>query len=920
MKIHLFIARSMASCAVLAVALTLYIGAAVTSRAQSIQVMHVFDTNILMNAAAAENALVVGPDGTLYGTSQGGGAYGDGAVYLRATNGAVRTLYSFTGGADGSTPWAGLTLGADGNLYGSAEFGGANGNGVIFRITGNSFAVIHTFAASMTNSAGVSTNADGTYCVASMISGPDGALYGTTADGGAGNAGTVFRITTNGDFETLHSFAAFGDGYVNADGVGPVGGLAFGADGRLYGSAIEGGINGRGTLFRIENGVFTVLYMFSQSGGGMFPFGPLVLAGDGNLHGSLHFGNIFGVTTNGDVGIANWGPPSPDSPGGVQLTAGLDGNLYGIGFNGVTSVGNVFELSGGFPFSTYAFTGGADGSQPTVPLAVGPDGNFYGITLGGGANGLGTMYKIAPAGDFTLLYAYSTNVDGADPKGGLALAGDGKVYGATDWGGASNTGTIYSLNTNGAFSVVYSFTVPSYADFTFTNENGANPQTGLTLAGDGNLYGTTPIGGTGSNGGGTVYRVTTNGTVSTVYNFSGVTETPLTPLALAPDGSLYGSTQNGFPGGFGGVFQVTTDGDFNVIYTPPQENPPVIGPTVTVGADGHVYGVGVGVSPAGCIFRLDGGTLNILHSFTGGMDGSVPGGALIQGAGGTFYGTTSGGGSNNMGTVFKITPGGTFTSLYSFTGGADGGSPMGSLAFGLDGRLYGTASTGGFYGNGTVFRLTTNGVFTTLTAFANTNGANPAGGVTLGADGNFYGTTGQGGTGQGVIFRLIAQTGTIAPFIVQNPTNVDVMIGGSAAFSAGAIGDPTLSYQWYFNNAAIGGATNTTVMVSAASTNATGNYRVVVTNYAGSATSSVATLTVWRPRVVVFARDFNNVFHFALSSLPGSTNRLLVTTNLSAPDWQPVDSGVAQENGVIPNLIDLGATNSPMRFYRVVSP
>ena len=752
-------------------------------------------------------------------------------------------------------------------------------------------------------------------------------MYGTGAAGGTGGAGTVFRITTNDDFETLHSFGAYDENYVNADGVGPVGRLAFGADGRLYGSTIEGGADGGGTVFRFDNGVFTNLTICSQNGD-RFPFGPLVLAGDGNLYGSLHVGNLFRITTNGEVGTLDWGLPHPDPVFEILPAVGLDGNIYGVGVQGINSQGNVIEISDGYPSSIYTFTGGADGSQPDVPLAVGPDGNFYGITLGGGANGLGTIYKITPEGDFTLLYSFSTNVDGANPTTGLTLAGDGNVYGVTGEGGANGAGTVYRMSSSGAFLVVYPFTMPTEVNFVFTNDIGAYPQTGLTLAGDGNLYGTTPIGGPG--GGGTVYRVTTDGNVSTAYNFQANDfsvngDRPLTPLTLATDGSLYGSTRlDGHA--FGTIFQVTTDGNYNVIYDPTTDDPTMISPVLTGGADGKVYGIGNGgTTPLGCVFRLDGGTVTELHHFSGGDGvlnggvGEVPKGALIRGADGIFYGVTSGGGSNNMGTIFKITPGGTFTSLYSFTGGVDGADPQGTLAFGTDGKLYGTASSGGSYGNGTIFRITTNGIFAAL-SLANTNGANPSGGVTLGADGNFYGTAQNGGAGQGVLFRLVAPTNEFGPVISQNPTNVDVMFGGSATFSVGAIGDPTLSYQWYFNNAAIGGATNTTVTVSAISTNATGNYQVIVTNYTGSAASSVATLTVWRPRVVVFGRDTDNVFHFALSSLPGSTNRLLMTTNLSAPDWQPVDSGVAQENGIIPNLIDLGATNSPVRFYRVVSP
>ena len=261
------------------------------------------------------------------------------------------------------------------------------------------------------------------------------------------------------------------------------------------------------------------------------------------------------------------------------------------------------------------------------------------------------------------------------------------------------------------FQALYSFT---------GGGDGSNPNAGLVQASDGNLYGTTYNGGT--IGVGTVFRITTNGAYTSLYSFSGNVyggtdggNPYYGSLVQASDGNLYGTTEEGGTNGDGTVFQITTNGAEAVLY-----------------------------------------------SFTGGNDGRYAFGGLVQASDGNLYGTTGNGGTNGYGTVFRMTINGALTSLYSFTGGNDGGNPLAGLVQASDGNLYGTTFYGGNtnlngYGYGTVFRITTNGVETVLYSFTGEgDGGNPVAGLVQASDGKLYGTTEYGGTnGYGTIFALL---------------------------------------------------------------------------------------------------------------------------------------------------------------------
>jgi uncharacterized repeat protein (TIGR03803 family) len=359
-------------------------------------------------------------------------------------------------------------------------------------------------------------------------------------------------------------------------------------------------------------------------------------------------------------------------------------------------------------FTTLVNFAGADGAVPLAALIEGTDGNFYGTTSAGGAYSSGTVFKMTSAGTLTTLYSFCSLpncTDGSGPAGGLVQASDGNFYGTT-------LGTVFRITPEGALTTIYTFcSQPGCAD-------GYDPEAALVQATDGNFYGTTNQGGT--TGGGTAFKITPEGALTTLYSFCASGQYPC-PDGLDP---------------YGGLVQ-GTDGDF--------------------------YGTTEwgGLNWVGSVFKITlSGTLTTLHNFGQGGDGARPFAGLIQASDGNFYGTTVAGG----GTVFKITSSGALTTIYTFCSlpnCADGGGPFTALVQATDGNFYGTTYGGGQYQDcygddcGTVFRVTPSGTLTTLHSFDNSDGAAPWAGLAQGRDGSFYGaTSAAGANGDGTIFRV----------------------------------------------------------------------------------------------------------------------------------------------------------------------
>jgi uncharacterized repeat protein (TIGR03803 family) len=321
-----------------------------------------------------------------------------------------------------------------------------------------------------------------------------------------------------------------------------------------------------------------------------------------------------------------------------------------------------------------------------------------------------TTVAFSPAQTFTRLHTFH-GADGSNSQAALVQASNGDLYGTTALGGKNNCsygcGTIFKITPSGMLTTVHNF----------HGTDGAHPEAGLVQGIDGDLYGTTEDGGSGGHG--TIFKITPSGALTTIYRFcltGDCTDGAHPAAGLIPDtkGDSYGTTYNGGAGGKGTIFRLTASGDLTTLYRFCMQS--------------HCE------------------------------DGRNPSAGLAMDKNGNVYGTTQYGGTHEQGTVFKITAGGILTTLHSFDG-TDGDTPLG-VVLASDGTLYGTTQSGGantFYGS--VFKITRSGSLTTLYSFCSQSGC--ADGDTLfagliqGSDENFYGTTFQGGINHnGTIFQI----------------------------------------------------------------------------------------------------------------------------------------------------------------------
>lgn len=373
----------------------------------------------------------------------------------------------------------------------------------------------------------------------------------------------------------------------------------------------------------------------------------------------------------------------------------------------------------------YSFKGGSDGTNPSTSLVADQAGNLYGTTTDGGTGpctgGCGTVFELTPGtgGSWTesVIYDFQGGNDGAFPSAGLVFDQVGNLYGTTLGGGPSRDGTVFELTPSQG---VWTETVLH----SFTDGDGAYPVDPLVFDQSGNLYGTTLFGGRFS--GGTVFQLTPPSqdggwTLSTLHDFTGLSDgiDPEAGLIADRRGALYGTTMAG------NVFKLVhqTEWRLKVLYTfgGGLNGGPLSAGTLLAGKNGVLYGTqkfGNGPANAGAVYQLTppasgsgAWTETTLYRFTGGGDGAYPLAGVISDSAGNLYGTTSGNGQSNQGTVFRLTPpatpGGSWTetTLHTFAGGSDGSGPSASLIFGKGGALYGTTAGGGGFGKGVVFKV-----------------------------------------------------------------------------------------------------------------------------------------------------------------------------------------------------------------------
>jgi uncharacterized repeat protein (TIGR03803 family) len=363
---------------------------------------------------------------------------------------------------------------------------------------------------------------------------------------------------------------------------------------------------------------------------------------------------IYNFTGKGSDGATPYGGPILDR----------SGNLYGTTYlGGKYGSGSVYKLSrsgSSWTYSSlYSFKGVTDAAGPAFgSLAAGADSGLFGSTEGG--REFGTAFEIcACPGREIIVHRFGVGTDGAQPIGGVVLDAAGNLFGTTCLGGAHGNGTVFEEKRSGdswTESVIYSFT---------GGNDGTSPPAGVTLDTRGNLYGTTSLGGV--NGDGVVYELSPSGSgwkQRVLYTFQGLSDgqNPVGGVVVDPAGNLYGTTFDGGVNGGGTVYEL---------------------------------------SPSG-----EGWTFTVLYSFSGGYGGPYNKLTLAKG---NIYGFTNAEGANGLGSVFKLAPGNggwTFTDLYDFIGGSDGGSPYGSVAVDRDGNVFGTAVVGGSQNQGVVFEIT----------------------------------------------------------------------------------------------------------------------------------------------------------------------------------------------------------------------
>ncbi len=356
----------------------------------------------------------------------------------------------------------------------------------------------------------------------------------------------------------------------------------------------------------------------------------------------------------------------------------------------------------------YSFEGGSDGAHPAAGL-INVDGTLYGTTSGGGSRGVGTVFRVTPAGVEAVVHSFNGYPDdGAVPSAGLINLG-GALYGTTSGGGGSThcaygCGAVFKVTAAGDETLVYSFE---------GGDDGEGPIAGLINV-SGTLYGTTYTGGGGTScasGCGTVFRVTTGGAENVLHAFQNNPDGAYPYAGLTNvGGTLYGTTVDGGAlVDYGTAFMVTAAGIERVVHSFGNEGCYPRSNLVDVG--GRLYGTTTGCGkpgggyPDGEVFTLTKtGAERVKHTFNGNPDGAAPYAGLAD-VGGTFYGTTVAGGTSNYGTVFEMTKAGHETVLYSFAGGSDGANPYAGL-INVGGTLYGTTYGGGSRGFGTVFMIT----------------------------------------------------------------------------------------------------------------------------------------------------------------------------------------------------------------------
>ncbi len=500
-------------------------------------------------------------DGKLYGMTIEGGNADKGVIFRYNINtNMMEKLHDFDGAASGERPYGGLAQAANGMLYGVASAGGSNNGGVLFEydIVNDIFMKKVDFS---TNS-GTSSRGD-------LIAPGDGFLYGVAVYGGLSSEGTLFKYVPGNT--TVSVLLNFND---IEYGENPVGSLVIGDDGKLYGLTNSGGAYASsGVLYSYDytNGIFTKEFDFMTSQSGAKIYSALMQGSDGlvygtaNLGGSYQVGTIFRIdpSFNTYEVIYDFNYPNTGGTPYGGLIEGSNGLLYGAAHGGNNNSGVLYTINPNNLSYTvlHHFDGTTDGIYPQETLLEANNGNLYGTTWRGGLNNDGVIfeYNIATS-TFTKKWDFLEASFGGEPSGILVQAANGKIYGIANDGGSFSKGVLYEYDPlSESYAVKVNFDGP---------DKGESPAGGLVEYGDNMLYGTASFGGVNGIGVLFVYDATA-GTFTKLMNFDGATtgSFPYSGLCLASDDVMYGTTRGGGTYENGNIFAYDPQlDDFSVIH------------------------------------------------------------------------------------------------------------------------------------------------------------------------------------------------------------------------------------------------------------------------------------------------------------------------------------------------------------------
>ena len=827
------------------------------------------------NGANPSGEIVLDSAGNLYGTTQGGGSSYDGTVFeIAAGSNTITTLASFND-SNGSDPTGGLILDRAGNLYGTTTYGGTFGEGTVFEIAHGTTTITSLASFNYTF---------GAYPVGGLALDSVGNLYGTTeyggdydGDGNSDRDGIIFAI-----IHGTHTITGLKNFNYSTIGAYPTGGVLLDDAGHLYGTT-QSGSNG-GTVWEVatplaisaptitygQNAVVTL----SVAAGTSLPSGTVTLTVDEQAaadqlgvalqapdNGTTYTATLVNdsatftipglnsvehllhatFTKQGDSAIAEsatLGLFVNKAPSSVTIAGGGTFAYDGAKHSASAVVSGVGAIDPNAAVLTY--TGDQASLSPYDQIHPGT----YTVTatFAGDANHLGSSASTTitigvPSKDTTAVHTVASYMsdDGYSPHAGVVQDSAGNFYGTTFYGGSDGDGTVWEIvhGTN---------TITTLASF--TGNNGSNPSGGVVLDSAGNLYGTTPSG--GSSGYGTVFEIAAGShTITTLANFDYSVAARIRPAAsfwIAPATSTarhraaaavatarYSkSPRVHTPSPPWPTSTMTTDriptASFwtaPATFTARHSTAAAVAPArcsrspraripsppwpasttrvngaypsggVVLDSAGNLYGTtsSGGSSYDGTVFEVAAGsnTITALASFDYTNSGAYPSGVVLDEAG-NLYGTTSSGGSSNYGTVFEIVAGSnTLTALASFDFSNGGEYPSGVV---LDsaGNLYGTTQYGGSNGDGTVFEIAAGS--NTVTTLANFNydvGEQPFAGVVRDAAGNLFGTTlyGGGGYGEGTVYEIAAGSSTITTLASFTGDNGAYPFAGVVLDSAG---------------------------------------------------------------------------------------------------------------------------------------